>query len=124
MWSIGRTEHEKSEEEYEEIDYDPEYDQAPQGDHSQAENDHKSTEDDHESTEDDHESTEDDHENTEDDHESTEDDPGLSRQTSLQFSFVYFHFFFLIYDLNLFCCIRGVSSYLKSQSILQWIDMY
>ncbi len=86
IWSIGRAEHGKSEEEYDEIDYDPEYDQAPrpiQDDHSQTENDHGNTEDDHESTEDDRNSTE-------DDHGSTEDDPGLSRQTSLQFSnFVY-----------------------------------
>ncbi len=101
LWSIERAEHGKSEEEYEEIEYDPEYDQAPQGDHSQTENDHESTEDDHESTEDDHKSTEDDHESTEDDHESTEDDrestkddhkrteddPGLSRQNPI-FSFL------------------------------------
>ncbi len=83
MWSIERAKHGESEEEYKEIDYDPEYDQAPQGDHSYTENDDENTEDDNGSTGDDHESTE-------DDHQSTEDDPGLSRQTSLQFSnFVY-----------------------------------
>ncbi len=90
LWSIGRAEHGKPEEEYKEIDYDPEYDQAPrhtQDDHSKTENDHRNTEDDHESTEDDHESTEDDHESTEDDHGSTEDDHGLSRQTPI-FSFL------------------------------------
>jgi hypothetical protein len=97
LCSIGRAEHGESEEEYEEIDYDPEYDQAPR--HTQ--DDPSQTDNDHESTEDDHESTEDNHESTENDHGSTEDDPGLSRQTSLQFSnFVYlvvpdFYFFYL-----------------------------
>ncbi len=108
MWSIGRAEHGESEEEYKDIDYDPEYDQAPrhtQVDHSQAENDHNSKENDHESTADDHESTEDNHESTEDDH-------GLSRQTSfLSFIFIYYSWF-MTYIHSV--ASKVVSTYLKS----------